>query len=294
MNTKPPKRRRSNVADANQPSTVPATAAKPPSQFDAYRVFLILLFLAISLGGVYLVTKSRDAVSGSPRFTYEKVAEHNHDETAFTQGLVYDNDWIWESTGLLGQSKLRKWKLETGDIVKEISLDEELFGEGLTIANDKLYQLTYKAGKCFVYDREFNLLATHEYEGQGWGLTFDKQNSLIMSNGSSRLVFRDPETFEQQRVITVREGRRSIPEINELEYSGGKIIANRLNSDYLYEINPEDGQVTGVIDLTGLWPVRERPQQGVLNGIAIDPEKEKILVTGKLCPKIYEIKIKAQ
>ena len=239
------------------------------------------------------MTISRDTVSGSPRFTYEVVKEYKHDETAFTQGLLYDQDLVWESTGLLGQSKLRKWDLETSDIVKEISLDDELFGEGLTLANDKLYQLTYKAGKCLVYDREFNPLKTHEYDGQGWGLTFDG-SSLIMSNGSSRLVFRDPETFEQQRVITVREGRRSIPKINELEYSGGKIIANRLDSDYLYEINPDDGQVTGVIDLTGLWPVRERPEQGVLNGIAIDREKEMILVTGKLCPKIFEIKLKAQ
>ena len=294
MNTNPPKRRkRSTVADANSPTDAPASPTKPPSQFDAYRVFLIALFLAVSLGGVYLVTLSRDLVSGSPRFTYEIVDEFEHDETAFTQGLIYDDDLVWESTGLLGQSKLRKWKLETGEIVKEISLNEELFGEGLALAGDKLYQLTYKAGKCLVYDREFNLLATHEYDGQGWGLTFDG-NSLIMSNGSSRLVFRDPETFEQQRVITVREGRRSIPRINELEYSGGKIIANRLDSDYVYEINPEDGQVTGVIDLTGLWPRRQRPEQGVLNGIAIDREKQKILVTGKLCPKIYEIKLKAQ
>lgn len=296
MNTKnspknPPKRRTKNplATGANEArNEMPAPA--PPS-FDFYRWFLIGLFFVVSIGGTYLVTKFRDPAPNTPRFTYEIVAEHDHDSNAFTQGLVYDDDLVWESTGLIGQSKLRKWNLESGEIVKEISLEGELFGEGLTIANDRLYQLTYKAGKCLVYDRDFNLLETHTYEGQGWGLTFDGK-SLIMSNGSSRLVFRDPETFEQQKVLTVRQGRRSIPELNELEFSGGKIIANRLNSDYVYEIDPESGQVEGIIDLTGLWPVRQRPEQGVLNGIAIDPIAEKILVTGKLCPKIFEIKLK--
>lgn len=293
MNTKPPKRRTKNSALADAQESGKNVAVNTPPPFDPYRWFLIGLFFLISIGGTYLVTKFRDPTSSTPRFTYEIVEEHNHDPNAFTQGLVYDDNLVWESTGLIGQSKLRKWNLESGDIVKEISLGEDLFGEGLTIANDRLYQLTYKAGKCFVYDRDFNLLETHTYDGQGWGLTFDGK-SLIMSNGSSRLIFRDPETFEQQKVITVREGRRSIPEINELEFSGGKIIANRLGSDFIYEIDPDSGQVEGIIDLTGIWPVRERPEQGLLNGIAIDPVAEKILVTGKLCPKVFEIKLKRQ
>ena len=289
---KTPKRRTNNpLAGASEASNAAAANTAPP--FDFYRWFLIGLFFLISIGGTYLVTKFRDPAPNTPRFTYEVIEAYDHDPNAFTQGLVFEakDDLVWESTGLIGQSKLRKWNLKTGEIKKEILLEGELFGEGLTIANDRLYQLTYKAGKCFVYDREFNLLETHTYEGQGWGLTFDGK-SLIMSNGSSRLIFRDPDTFEKQKVVTVRQGRRSVPELNELEFAGGKIIANQYNSDFVYEIDPDSGQVEGIIDLTGIWPVRNRPEQGVLNGIAIDQVAERILVTGKLCPKVFEIKLK--
>ncbi len=252
---------------------------------------LIALFLIISIGGTYLAIAMRPPLE-LPTYTYRKLNEYPHDKTAFTQGLVEDSGFLWESTGLYGESTIRKVDLESGEVLAQKSLDEKYFGEGLAILNDRLYQLTWKAGICFVYDRELNEVGQFKYDGQGWGLTTDGTH-LILSDGTPELRFFNPETFEEVRSVWVRLGKRRVGRLNELEMfgTGGKLYANTFESDLVYEIDPKTGYVTAVIDLTGLWPRRERPRGGVLNGIAVNPKTNKMLVTGKYCPRIFEIQL---
>ncbi|MEE2826530.1 MAG: glutaminyl-peptide cyclotransferase [Planctomycetota bacterium] len=282
-NRKPKKR--GGIARPTQPLTEPY--GTPNTHEAKSRWSLVFLFIAIALGGVYLqrfLTFGPDI----PIFTYRTVAEHPHDPESFSQGLVLADGHVWESTGKYGKSKLRKTELETGKVVQEIELDKEYFGEGLALANGKLYQLTWKAGKCFVYDLDFNKIGEHQYEGEGWGLTFNGTD-LILSDGTSQLQFLDPDTFEVKRVVTVQHGRRRIPQLNELEFADGMLYASQLGSDYIYKINPSDGKVVGLIDLTGIWPTSERPKEGLLNGIAVDAQQRKVILTGKYCPRIFEV-----
>ena len=259
------------------------TAARPPRRWG-----LIILFVVIALGGVYLQQLLRP-VPDIEEFTYEVIAEHPHDPTSFTQGLLLAGGYVWESTGKYGESKLRKVELETGKVVQEIALDDQYFAEGIAMIQGRIYQLTWKEKKCFVYDLDFNRIREIDYEGQGWGLTTDGVE-LILSDGTSQIRFLDPETMKTNRVIDVRRGHRRIAALNELEYSGGWIYANQWGTDYIYKIDPRDGQVVARIDLTGIWPARDRPEEGLLNGIAVDPKAKKIIVTGKYCPKIFEVR----
>ena len=248
---------------------------------------LVVLFVLIALGGVYLQRLLRP-VPNIPTFSYKVIAEHPHDPQSFSQGLVLENGYVWESTGKYGKSKLRKIELKTGNVINEIDLDKAYFGEGLALANDKLYQLTWKAGKCFVYDRELKKINEFKYEGQGWGITFDGTD-LLVSDGTSQIQFFDPTTFELQRVISVNHGHKRISRLNELEYADGMLYANQLGSDSIYKISPKDGAVQAIIDLTGIWPTKERPDDGLLNGMAVDARQRKIILTGKYCPKIFEV-----
>jgi len=254
---------------------------------------LIVLFLTISLGGSYLAIWLRPKGEDVERYTYEVLKTYPHDPEAFTQGLVYENGILWESTGRLGESSIRKTKLETGEIIKKVDLADDLFGEGLALLNDQLYQLTWKNGIAIVYDRDLNKVSEFKYDGQGWGLTTNGTD-LIFSDGSTVIKFLDPKTFEERRSIRVRRpGGRRVGQLNELECTGpnGRIYANRYLSDTIYEIDPDTGDVTKLIDLSGLWPTSERPLDGVLNGIAINTETKKILVTGKLCPSVWELRL---
>ncbi len=264
--------------------TTPAMNNKRPIRWD-----LVALFLLISIGGTYMAIAMRPK-SDAPRYTFEVIKKYPHDDTAFTQGLLMDDGFLWESTGRNGQSSIRKVDLETGEVLAKSDLADKYFGEGLAVFGDKFYQLTWRNNKAIVYDRDFNRLKELEYEGEGWGLTTNGKD-LIFSNGSSELRFLDPETFEVRRSIRVRRGGLRVGQLNELEFFGGKVYANCYQTDFIYEIDPETGDVTAVIDLTGLWPMRERPADGVLNGIAINSETGNMLVTGKLCPTIYEIKL---
>ena len=207
-----------------------------------------------------------------------------------------DGGFLWESTGRYGESTMRKINLETGEILQQYDLPDNLFGEGLTILKDKIYQITWKAGKAFVYDRDFKKLKEFEYEGQGWGLASDPAaNELIFSNGTAEIKFLDPETFKVKRSIWVKKkGGLRAGQLNELEYYEGRIYANVYQTDLVYEINPANGLITKIIDLAKLWPTSERPADGVLNGIAINPKTKKFLVTGKLCPTIYELSVFAK
>lgn len=230
---------------------------------------------------------------GAPVWGYEVIAEYPHDPDAYTQGLVIDDGVLYEGTGLEGRSSLRRVDLETGEVLQRTAIDDEHFGEGIAVVEDRIYQLTWQTGTCFVYDREtFELVETFSYETEGWGLTTDGEQ-LIMSDGSNRIVFRDPETFEETGHVDVMDGDVPVSYLNELEYIDGEIWANVYTTDWIVRIDPADGAVTGWIDLTGLLAPEDYPAQGVgvLNGIAHDPETGRIFVTGKLWPTLFEIEL---
>jgi glutaminyl-peptide cyclotransferase len=226
-------------------------------------------------------------------FGYEIVDIYPHDYRAFTQGLEFHDGYLYESTGLRGESTLRRVDLDTGEVLQIHHLDDELFGEGLTILNKRIYQLTWHAGIGFLYDLEtFELIDEFEYEGEGWGLANDGER-LIMSDGSSTLYFRDLETFEVLDRVNVYDERGLVLRLNELEYIDGHVWANVWLEDYIVIIDPETGWVTGRVDLTGLPQPEDRGDRrvDVLNGIAYDLDEERIFVTGKLWPALYEIEL---
>jgi glutamine cyclotransferase len=221
---------------------------------------------------------------------YRVKAEFPHDDDAYTQGLVFIDDTIYEGTGLYGESTLRRVSLETGAVAQSVSLDPSHFGEGIAVVDDRIFQLTWQTGTCFVYDREtFAVLETFTYQTEGWGLTWDGER-LVMSDGSNRLVLRDPATFEALGAVDVWDGDVPVSNLNELEYVNGEVWANVYQTDRIARINPATGDVTGWIDLTGLLPP-EVETADVLNGIAYDPESGRLFVTGKLWPALYEIEL---
>jgi glutamine cyclotransferase len=257
---------------------------------------LILLLLPLALSGC-----GRSDVPSSPRldpgalipsYTYDVVHVYPHDRGAFTQGLFYLDGALYESTGLNGESSLRKVDLQTGKVLQQISIPAQYFAEGLALFNDKLFQLTWQNHKCFVYDlatfkqeKEFN------YPTEGWGLTTDGQ-SLILSDGSAQLRFLDPATFEAKRAVVVTARGNPVGNLNELEYVKGEIFANVWTTFQIVRIDPATGNVVGIIDLTGILPPEDRTGIDVLNGIAWDPKGERLFVTGKHWPKLFEIRLK--
>jgi len=228
-----------------------------------------------------------------PTYSYRVVCTFPHDPTAFTQGLLYDDGFLYESTGQYGQSSLRKVALKTGAVVQLRPLDDRFFGEGLALFGNRLFQLTWRANKGFVYRLDsFEPLAEFAYPTKGWGLTSDGE-LLIMSDGSSTLYFRDPFTFaEVGRVAVVAYGS-PVSQLNELEWVAGEVFANIWQTDTIARIDPASGQVVGWIDLTGLLSDADRRGSNaeVLNGIAYDPAGERLFVTGKWWPKLYQIEL---
>jgi glutaminyl-peptide cyclotransferase len=220
------------------------------------------------------------------------VHSYPHDQSAFTQGLLYLDGHLYESTGLEGQSSLRMEDLETGKILQFASLPATYFGEGLAASGSELIQLTWQNHVAIAYDRfSFRQLRTFNYPGEGWGLTSDGK-SLILSDGTATLRFLDPATFHEIRRVTVKSHGVPVTKLNELEYIHGEIYANIWYSDRIVRISPRDGSALGFIDLSGLLPANERVNSGaVLNGIAYDAAHDRLFVTGKLWPKIFEIKI---
>lgn len=229
---------------------------------------------------------------GAPVYGYRIVNTYPHDRTAFTQGLVFDNGFLYESTGLNGRSSLRKVELETGRVLQIRDLPYEYFGEGLALWQDKLIQLTWLSHIGFVYDKEsFRQLRDFTYPTEGWGITSDGMR-LIMSDGTARLYFLKPDTFEQIGWIDARDQDVPVTRLNELEYIKGEIYANVWLTNRIARISPETGQVVGWIDLTGLLSEEDRRQPvDVLNGIAYDAEHDRLFVTGKLWPKLFEIEL---
>jgi glutamine cyclotransferase len=237
-----------------------------------------------------LASTSFRVAGGTSADTYRILHTYPHDQQAFTQGLVYVDGHLYESTGIRGQSTLREEDLETGRIQRMQAVSDQYFAEGLTDWNNTLVQLTWQSHVAFVYDRAtFRLLRTFSYTGEGWGLTHDAK-SLILSDGTSTLRFFDPETFKEVRRITVTDRGKPVTELNELEYIHGEIYANVWYADRIARIAPATGHVIGWIDLKGLMPRSQLSEDGaVLNGIAYDAAHNRLFVTGKLWPKIFEI-----
>jgi glutamine cyclotransferase len=227
-----------------------------------------------------------------PLATYRIVNTYPHDLSAFTQGLVFADDFLYEGTGLRGHSSLRKVDLKTGNILRIRQLPAQLFGEGITIYGNRVIQLTWRARVGLVYDREtFQLLDTFTYPTEGWGITHDGR-ALIMSDGTSTLYFLDPQTFQEVHRLEVHTRDGPVSRLNELEYVQGEIYANVWQTDRIARISPETGEVIGWIDLEGLLRPEDRDRRvDVLNGIAYDVKDDRLFVTGKLWPKLFEIEL---
>ena len=226
-----------------------------------------------------------------PVYGYRVVRAYPHDPGAFTQGLQYVDGILYEGTGLNGRSSIRKVNLETGEVVQKRDVARAYFGEGITIWNTDLIQLTLNSNVAFVYDKTtFAPRRQFKYAGEGWGLTHDG-TSLIMSDGSDELRFLDPTTFAERRRIKVTAAGQPLRNLNELEFVNGEILANVWLTDSVARVAADTGRVLGYIDLRGLLSPAERDSVDVLNGIAYDAPNDRLFVTGKLWPKVFEIKI---
>lgn len=225
-------------------------------------------------------------------FTYKVVNAYPHDRNASTQGLVFENGVLYEGTGQRGRSTLRRVELASGDVLQIRKVPDRLFGEGITIFGERIIQLTWQSGVGFVYDKNsFELLEEFSYPTEGWGITHDGEH-LIMSDGTSTLRFLDPETSEEIGRIEVRDQDGPVTRLNELEYVQGEIYANVWKTDRIVRIAPDTGEVIGWIELAGLLSPEDRSGPiDVLNGIAYDAENDRLFVTGKLWPWLFEIEL---
>jgi glutaminyl-peptide cyclotransferase len=251
---------------------------------------LITVFSAIALA---MAPQAQTAREGRTReYTYSVVRAYPHDPNAFTQGLVYVNGFLYESTGQYGHSSLRKIRLETGEVLQQIALPPQYFGEGIAVLRDEIAQLTWMSQKGWVYSlRDFRLLREFSYAGEGWGLTV-YGGEYLMSDGSSEIRVLDSRSLREKRRIRVHDNGAPVPMLNELEIVEGQIFANVWQTDRIARISPKSGKVLGWIDLSGLLgPMYRLQNDAVLNGIAYDPYSKRLFVTGKLWPRMFEIRI---
>jgi len=246
-----------------------------------------LALLSFAAWGQAARLAGEPAVSG-----FEIVKAYPHDSTAFTQGLVYVNGSLYESTGLNGQSSVRRVQLESGKVLQRQPVDPAHFAEGLTEWGDKLIQLTWQSGIGFIYDRAtLRLKGTFNFAGEGWGLTHDGTR-LILSDGTANLRFLNPDSFREIGRVVVRDRGMPVQDLNELEFVKGEVYANVWHTNRIARISPATGEVLGWIDLTGLISPRLLPHtEAVLNGIAYDSATDRLFVTGKLWPKLFEIRL---
>jgi glutamine cyclotransferase len=225
--------------------------------------------------------------------SYEVVNSYPHDPTAFLQGLVWSDGGFYESTGLYGESTLRRVEFPSGRVLKKINLSPDLFGEGVALVDDHLVQLTWQERRGLVYDRDtFRLVREFAYNVEGWGITFDGTN-LIMSDGSSTLTYLDPRAYQPVKKLNVTMNGRPIMQLNELEFIEGEIWSNVWQSDMILRIDPHTGKVTSFLDMRGVLPREFRTgHEDVLNGIAYDAAQKRIFISGKKWPRVIEIKVK--
>jgi glutamine cyclotransferase len=252
----------------------------PLHRYRGYFVSLVLLGLACS---------QQSSPKAVQTYTFRVVNTFPHDPQAFTQGLIFHDGFLYEGTGLEGKSELRKVELQTGKVLQRKALGRQYFGEGITLFEGRIYQLTWKNKVGFIYDLEtFDLQHTWNYTTEGWGLTHDGKQ-LILSDGTANLYFLDPETLKVLRTLPVTLNGRPLPMLNELEYIKGKIYANVWQTTQIVIIDPQSGRVEGVVDLTNLALLN--PGADVLNGIAYDPTSDRLFVTGKLWSRLFEIQL---
>lgn len=258
--------------------------------------FLLLLSALAACRGTSRKTTAAATPPQTVQYTYDIINTYPHSTDSYTQGLYWHGGYLWEGTGQYGHSALNKVELETGRIVKSAPLDKDVFGEGIALLDGKIFQLTWMDGMAFVYDPE-NLTQTghFRYRGEGWGLTTDGK-LLYMSDGTSQISVVDPADFKKIKRISVKKnGRSTYYQLNELEWIEGKIWANVYMTDEIVIIDPQTGNVEGVVDLSGMLPESDRtPSTEVLNGIAYDPSTGRIFVTGKYWNKLFEIAIRPE
>lgn len=254
---------------------------------------VLILIIVVSAGLAWAVLQNSGQTSGNSIFptlyTYQIVKTYPHDTSAFTEGLAFSNGLLYESTGQYGSSSLRQVNLESGTVQKQVLLNVQYFAEGLTVVNDSLIQLTWENKIGFIYNKQtLTAQGNFSYNTEGWGLTYNG-SMLIMSDGTSNLIFLDPVNFEKVGQISVHDGNTSVTNINELEYVNGDVYANIWLQQKIAIINPNNGQVKGWIDLSGLY--QSAVPDDVLNGIAYDTQTNRLFITGKDWPNLYQITI---
>jgi len=299
---KPKKKKRVEAEKAPEPE-VEAEASPPTAAQSSARkhLWLVAVIGAVVAAMVYVEIGNGDSngstsgvhLEGPPPapedLTVRVVHRYPHDVDAFTQGLLWHEGELYESTGLRGESSLRRVALETGEVLERRSVDSRLFAEGLARVDDELFQLTWEAGQVHVWDiGGFQHRRRYEYDGEGWGLCHDGEH-LVMSDGSERLTFRQPDSFRVDHVVRVRDDDGFVENLNELECVDGVIWANVWQTDRIVRIDPGSGRVTASVDASGLLDLSERIGTDVLNGIAWIPEREHFVITGKLWPWLFEV-----
>lgn len=256
------------------------------------RSCLVLLVLLLWQGRASAITQTQ--IPQPKQYTYTVIQEYPHDPQAFTQGLAWDQGKMYEGTGLYGRSSLRSVDLQTGLVNRQRNYTQQYFAEGITVFQGKIYQLTWRNNKVFLFDaNSFSLVKTWSYPREGWGITHNGKE-LIASDGTAFLFFLDPQTLKEKRNILVRDNQGSITQLNELEYIRGTIYANVWKTNKIALIRPDDGVVVGWLDLSGLVAQVQSIWKGradVLNGILYDPKNDRLFVTGKLWPALFEIKV---
>ena len=260
----------------------------------AIRLFVLILLLCVLPAFFAAVATQTPAIpppsSRAPVYNSTIVHSYPHDPDAFTEGLEFHDGFLYESTGLNGKSSIRKVKLETGEVLQNRNISRDYFGEGITFWKDDLFQLTWISEIAFVYDaKTFASKKSFNYKGEGWALTHNDED-LVMSDGTPQLRFIDPVTFKERRRLTVTDAGVPITYLNELEWIKGEIFANVYTTDYIARIDPSNGRVTGWIDIRGMLP-RQNDGNTVPNGIAYDAAGDRLFVTGKYWPKLFEIRI---
>ncbi len=254
--------------------------------------FLLLAALFIAETGIAAGQSAAPRTKAPPEYGFEVVHRFPHDTAAFTQGLAYDGGYFYEGTGLRGRSSLRQVRVETGEVLREVDLGPQLFGEGVTVVGSQIIELTWQAHIGFVYNlSDFRWLRNFSYPGEGWGITSDGHD-LFLSDGTPEIRVLNSSTFAEKRRIRVHDRSTPISQLNELEFVEGEIFANVWHSDRIARISPLTGEVVGWIDLSGLLsPVYRIGPEAVLNGIAYDRQQKRLFVTGKLWPSVFEIRI---